>query len=133
MAAADGWPRAVKTHIGTTLRAWPSVNRKRRGGPCTAAEWLSILAEPRASSERSVQNEDRSHDSRKSVSTVPLFLFKMPIPAGANMGGPSTVDKCTFGDFSKLREMLIRNVVKMGAMMGGSTLKLDLCYPVQVY
>jgi hypothetical protein len=44
----------------------------------------------------------------------------MPIPAGANMGGPSTVDKCKSPSLSTLECVLIQPLVKMGAMMGGS-------------
>jgi hypothetical protein len=47
-------------------------------------------------------------------------LLKMPIPAGANMGGPSTVDKCKLPPLSALEYVLIQPLVKMGAMMGGS-------------
>jgi hypothetical protein len=33
---------------------------------------------------------------RKTSSATPQGLFKMPVPVGANMGGPSNFDKCMF-------------------------------------
>lgn len=48
--------------------------------------------------------------------------IKMPVSAGANLGGPSAFDKrrCNFGNAAYIR-MLIRSItVKMGAMMGSS-------------
>jgi hypothetical protein len=47
------------------------------------------------------------------------------------MGGPSTVDKRMFFHWGVLKNLLIRPVVKMGAMMGGSKQELAPCYDSQ--
>lgn len=63
--------------------------------------------------------------------SIPRIAFSMPVPVGANLGGPSTIDKRMSDNLWKLKglyhwgkqRLIIINTVKMGAMMGGS--KLD--------
>lgn len=67
------------------------------------AQRNAVLIFGRAESLNSVSKEDDPTISGSLSLRFLSFLRKMPIPAGANMGGPSTADKRKFGHWARWR------------------------------
>lgn len=76
-----------------------------------------------------------SNDLQSCTELSIASIFKMPVPVGTGMSGPSTFDKCKFMSFPG-NGLEVRctdlETVKMGAMMGTSKLqeRRDVYTPV---